>query len=50
MLLRVRGDGAAWVRGYPLNRGLWQGGFPARLAVLLELEGMRLLLELEQNW
>ncbi|XP_014744804.1 PREDICTED: disintegrin and metalloproteinase domain-containing protein 15 [Sturnus vulgaris] len=27
-----------------------QGGFPARLAVLLELEGMRLLLELEQNW
>ncbi|XP_056365991.1 disintegrin and metalloproteinase domain-containing protein 15 isoform X4 [Oenanthe melanoleuca] len=27
-----------------------QGGFPARLAVLLELEGMQLLLELEQNW
>ncbi|NXS04460.1 ADA15 protein, partial [Oxylabes madagascariensis] len=27
-----------------------QGGFPARLRVLLELEGMRLLLELEQNW
>ncbi|XP_063032453.1 disintegrin and metalloproteinase domain-containing protein 15 isoform X4 [Melospiza melodia melodia] len=27
-----------------------QGGFPARLTVLLELEGVRLLLELEQNW
>ncbi|XP_016159476.1 PREDICTED: disintegrin and metalloproteinase domain-containing protein 15 [Ficedula albicollis] len=27
-----------------------QGGFPARLAVLLELEGTRLLLDLEQNW
>ncbi|XP_074709406.1 disintegrin and metalloproteinase domain-containing protein 15 [Strix uralensis] len=27
-----------------------QGGFPARLRVLLELEGMRLVLELEQNW
>ncbi|XP_063276421.1 disintegrin and metalloproteinase domain-containing protein 15 isoform X9 [Prinia subflava] len=27
-----------------------QGGFPARLRVLLELEGMQLLLELEQNW
>lgn len=50
MRLRVRGDGATWVRGYPLNRGLWQGGFPARLRVLLELEGMQLLLELEQNW
>lgn len=37
-------------QGYPLNRGLRQGGFPARLRVLLELEGMRLVLELEQNW
>lgn len=37
-------------QGYPLNRGLWQGGFPAHLRVLLELEGMRLVLELEQNW
>ncbi|XP_030920191.1 LOW QUALITY PROTEIN: disintegrin and metalloproteinase domain-containing protein 15 [Geospiza fortis] len=27
-----------------------QGGFPARLIVLLELEGVQLLLELEQNW
>ncbi|KAF1435960.1 Disintegrin and metalloproteinase domain-containing protein 15, partial [Spheniscus demersus] len=27
-----------------------QGGFPARLRVLLELEGTRLVLELEQNW
>ncbi|NXC22772.1 ADA15 protein, partial [Corythaeola cristata] len=27
-----------------------QGGFPARLGVLLELEGMQLVLELEQNW
>ncbi|XP_064330807.1 disintegrin and metalloproteinase domain-containing protein 15 isoform X2 [Phalacrocorax carbo] len=27
-----------------------QGGFPAWLKVLLELEGMRLVLELEQNW
>ncbi|XP_068778420.1 disintegrin and metalloproteinase domain-containing protein 15 isoform X3 [Struthio camelus] len=27
-----------------------QGGFPARLQVALELEGTRLVLELEQNW
>ncbi|XP_054038687.1 disintegrin and metalloproteinase domain-containing protein 15 isoform X1 [Rissa tridactyla] len=27
-----------------------QGGFPTRLRVLLELEGTRLVLELEQNW
>ncbi|XP_065516191.1 disintegrin and metalloproteinase domain-containing protein 15 isoform X8 [Lathamus discolor] len=27
-----------------------RGGFPARLRVLLELEGTRLVLELEQNW
>ncbi|XP_068271218.1 disintegrin and metalloproteinase domain-containing protein 15 [Nyctibius grandis] len=27
-----------------------QGGFPARLRVRLELEGTRLVLELEQNW
>ncbi|NXN32785.1 ADA15 protein, partial [Nycticryphes semicollaris] len=27
-----------------------QGGFPARLRVLLELEGTQLVLELEQNW
>lgn len=40
-----RGSGGA-----PLTPGLCQGGFPARLTVLLELEGMRLLLELEQNW
>lgn len=39
-----------WGGGSSCNCCLWQGGFPAQLQVLLELEGTRLVLELEQNW
>ncbi|KAM6106480.1 LOW QUALITY PROTEIN: disintegrin and metalloproteinase domain-containing protein 15 [Pterocles gutturalis] len=53
---------AEWGPSWPVTpqvlRGHWtlslaeatQGGFPARLRVLLELEGTRVELELEKNW